>query len=479
MNTISTLWQLDTLVRTSDHLTNSTNEPLQLQNFIENQFLDCAHTPEWIDSPSPRSGKLLLKVPLSPPNVVDYAINVASRAFPAWSQTTPHERSDLLLRVASILEEKKDMFTVWESIDQGKTLFRARSEVDRSIEHFRYFAKYILHDESVVHLNKGTGDSTLTHEHRVPVGVYAIVTSSNMPLFLLTSKIAPCLAFGCTGVAKPSELTSMTAFLFGEVLRQAELPPGVMNIVFGNGTDTGSTLIGSPLVKGVSFCGAIETGIQIRKDTAADIHKHMSLEIRGSSPILVFGDVDVDEAVSAAAYAAFENSGQLCLGGSRIFVHKSIYRMFLLKFTRYVHSNYGLDKELGPIVFGEHYSKIRSHLVQAGEEHASVRTDSPVVQEEIFGPVATVLPFDTEEKAVKLCNNNSNGMGAVILTDDLARMSRVGEHLDAALVWGGCWLGRELGAGFSDIRATGTGQEGGTRSREIFTGLRAVHVPSY
>lgn len=137
MNTISTLWQLDTLVRASDHLTNSTNEPLQLQNFIENQFLDCAHTPEWIDSPSPRSGKLLLKVPLSPPNVVDYAINVASRAFPAWSQTTPHERSDLLLRVASILEEKKDMFTVWESIDQGKTLFRARSEVDRSIEHFR------------------------------------------------------------------------------------------------------------------------------------------------------------------------------------------------------------------------------------------------------------------------------------------------------------------------------------------------------
>lgn len=158
--------------------------------------------------------------------------------------------------------------------------------------------------------------------------------------------------------------------MFSEVLRQAELPPGVMNIVFGNRTDTGSTLISSPLVRGVSFCGATETAIQIRKDTAADIHKHLSLEIRGSSPILVFGDVDVDEAVSAAASAAFENSGQLCLGGSRIFVHKSIYRMFLLKFTRYVHSNYGLDKELGPIVFGEHYSKIRSHLVQAGEEHA-------------------------------------------------------------------------------------------------------------
>ena len=138
MDAISTLWQLDTLVRATGYLTNSTNEPLHLQNFIENEFLDCAHTPEWIDSYSPRSGSLLLKVPLSPPNVVDYAINVASRAFLAWSQTTPHERSEILLRIASILDEKKEMFTVWESIDQGKTLSRARSEVDRSIEHFRF-----------------------------------------------------------------------------------------------------------------------------------------------------------------------------------------------------------------------------------------------------------------------------------------------------------------------------------------------------
>ncbi|CAI7610253.1 unnamed protein product [Penicillium glandicola] len=503
MGTISKLWQLDTLVRASDHLNNSTNEPLHLQNFIENEFLDCAHTTEWIDSLSPRSGDLLLKVPHSPPNVVDYAVNVASRAFPEWSKTTPQERSEILSQVASILEEKKEMFAVWESIDQGKTLTRARSEVDRSIEHFRYFAKYILHDESMVRLNKGPRNSTLTYEYRPPVGVYAITTGSNMPLYLLTSKIAPCLAFGCTGVAKPSELTSMTAFLLGEVLRQANLPPGVMNIVFGNGTDTGSTLVKSPLIQGVSFTGGTETGIQIREDTMADIYKRLTLELRGSSPTIVFGDVDLDEAVSTTAYAAFENSGQLCLSGSRIYIHRSIYKVFLIKFSRHVRKDYRLGKELGPVVSRERYAKIRSQLVQAGEEDAqfeiggipdevpedgfwvsptilsNVHPDSSAAKEVIFGPVAIVYPFDTEAEVISLCNDNVNGMGAVVLTDDLSRMRRVGERLDAGLVWADCWLGRELGAGSSDLRATGTGREGGAHSRDMFTRSRIVHVPSY
>ncbi|EKV18320.1 Aldehyde dehydrogenase (AldH12), putative [Penicillium digitatum PHI26] len=226
METLSILSQLNTSARATSYLKVPSNETIRLQNFIENEFLASEHITEWINSRSPHSGELLLDVPCSPPSVVDYAVNVAYRAFPAWSRTTPHERSEILLRIASILEEWKELFAVWENMDQGKPMLRARAEVDHSIQHFRYFARYILHDESAVRLNKGLEESTLTYEYRVPVGVCAIITSSNMPLYLLTAKIAACLAFGCTGVAKPSELTSMTAFLFGGVLRQAGMDKG-------------------------------------------------------------------------------------------------------------------------------------------------------------------------------------------------------------------------------------------------------------
>ncbi|KAJ5589227.1 hypothetical protein N7537_011905 [Penicillium hordei] len=502
--TLSALWHLDTPKRVSGYFRSPSREPLKLQNFIENHFLDYEHTSEWIDSFAPRSGKLLAKVPRSPANVVEYAVNVASRAFPAWSHTTAEYRSEILLRIASIMEQKKELFVLWENSDHGKPVFRARVEVERSIEQFRYFANYILENDSAVHLNKDLGASTLTYEHRVPVGIYAIVTSWNMPLYLLASKIAPCLAFGCTGVAKPSELASVTAFLFSEVLRRAELPPGVMNIVLGDGAGTGSTLVSSPLIQGVSFTGGVKAGIQIREKTAPDIHKQLFLEIKGSCPTVVFGDANMDVAAATAASAVFENSGQLCLSGSRIYVHRSVYEVFLPRLIRYIHLNYGVHIGLGPVISPEYYAKIRSYLVEASEQPANikfetgdvpaevpqdgfwihptilrgVRTHGPV-EREIFGPVATVYQFDREEEVIRLCNDNPNGMGAVILTDDMARMSRVGKHLDASVVWADCWLGRDLGAGLTDLRATGSGQEGGTRGRDMFTRLRAVHVPSY
>ncbi|KGO74121.1 Aldehyde dehydrogenase, N-terminal [Penicillium italicum] len=503
MDTLSILSQLDTLGRATEYLKDPLNGTFYLQNFIENKFLDCEHTSEWIDSFAPRSGKLLLKVPLSPPNVVDYAVSVASRALAVWSRSTPHERSDALFRISSILQEWKELFVVWESLDQGKPLLRARAEVDYSIQHFRYFAEYLLNEEKAVRFNKGLEESTLTYRHRVPVGVFAIITSSHMPLHVLTSKIAACIAFGCTGVAKPSESTSMTAFLLSEVLRQAELPPGVMNIIFGDGPGTGATLAKSPYVQGVSFTGGKQTAIQIRKDTTADIDKRLSFDLRGISPTLVFADVNIDEAASVAAFAAFENSGQLGLAGSRIYVHRSIYKMFLIKFTKYVLNHCRLEKELGPVVSQEQYDNIRSYLIQASEEHAvlevgkipklapeagfwvdptvltGVSNDGFVGQEEVFGPVATVYSFDKEDEVVRLCNQTPNVMGALVLTDDLSRQRRVGETLDAGLVWAGCWLGRELGAGFTDIRATGLGREGGAHNQDIFTRLRAVHIRSY
>lgn len=292
--------------------------------------------------------------------------------------------------------------------------------------------------------------------------------------------------------------------VFSEVLRRAGLPPGVMNIIFGDGPGTGSTLVSSPLVQGVSFTGGVKAGIQIRENTAPDIHKRLSLEIKGGCPTIIFPDVNMTDAAAVAGFAAFENSGQVCLSSSRIYVHRSVYQVFLPLLIRHVQLDYHMDKGLGPVISREHYDKIRSYLVEAGEQPANatfaagdipaevpkdgfwipatilgdVRIDG-LVGRDTFGPVATVYPFDTEEEVVRLCNDNPNGMGALVLTDDLSRMGRLAKGLNTSFVWARCSLGRDLGAGITDLRATGTGQQGAERARDMFTRLRAVHIPSF
>ncbi|KAJ5890983.1 uncharacterized protein N7473_007211 [Penicillium subrubescens] len=498
MDPISTLWKLDTAHQADAYLASLTT-PIRLQNFIEGDYSEYAEPTDRIDSFNPRTGELLAQIPRSALSDVDRAVDAASRAFPTWSRTSRQERSEILLRIATILNEKKELFAVWESLDQGKTLSRARVEVDRAISNFRYFATYILHEEGAVRYVDGPV-STMTYEHRSPVGVFALISPWNMPLYLLTWKIAPCIAFGCTGVAKPSEVTSMTAFLLGEVFRQAKLPPGVMNIIFGDGPGAGSALVKSPRVRGVSFTGGTATGIRIRQDTVADIGKHLSLELGGKNPTLIFDDVNLEEAVPLAAQAAFENSGQICLCGSRIYVHRTIYEKFLSAFVDYVQENYRCGETIGPVVSREHYTKISSYLKQAKEEGANfltgeipsempqkgfwitptvlanLRTDSRIMRDEIFGPVVTVSTFGTEEEAVELANDNPNGLASILMTKDLSRMRRVGERIDAGLVWVNCWLVRELGTAFGGMKASGIGREGGAQSRDVFTNLRTLHV---
>lgn len=273
--------------------------------------------------------------------------------------------------------------------------------------------------------------------------------------------------------------------MLGEVFRRAKLPTGVMNIVFGDGPGAGSALVKSPYVQGVSFTGGTSTGIRIRRDTVADIGKHLSLELGGSNPTLVFEDADLSRAVPVAARAAFENSGQICLCGSRIYVHGASYHEFLARFTAYVQSQYWC---VGPVVSREHYAKVRSYLVQAQDEDATfetgeipdevpkhgfwikptvlsdICTDSRVVRGKIFGPVATVCSFDTEDQAIILANYNSNGLASIVLTNNFLRMRRVGEQIDTGLVWANCWLVRELGTAFGGMKASGTGREGGAHT---------------
>lgn len=287
-----------------------------------------------------------------------------------------------------------------------------------------------------------------------------------------------------------------------EVFRQAKLPPGIINMVFGKGAPTGSALVNSPRVRGVSFTGGLSTGIRIRQDTAADIGKHISLELGGKNPNLIFEDVDMKKAVPLAARAAFENSGQICLCGSRIYIHRSRYEEFMPAFTAYVKENYKIGEALGPVVSKEHYSKIRAYLALAQKDSATfhlgsvpdkdpqggywippviitgLSNESQVIQEEIFGPVVTVSTFETEDEAIALANDNANGLAAVVMTNDVSKMRRVSEQIDAGLVWANCWLVRELGTAFGGMKASGMGREGGLQSREVFTNLRTIHVPS-
>ncbi|KAF7586662.1 hypothetical protein BBP40_008511 [Aspergillus hancockii] len=490
-------WEFDTLEDAEGHLQRLDFQPFHLQNLINGELVSHPHN-DWIDSVNPKTGLRFACIPNSTPEQIDQAVKAADAAFPSWSTTPASQRSQYLQRIASRIEEQRELFAVWESIDQGKTLTRAGVEIDRAVSNFRYFSTYILHQETHARL---TDTNILTYEHRSPKGVFALIAPWNMPLYLLTWKIAPCLAFGCTAVAKPSEVTSMTAYLLATVFQEVGLPPGVINLVYGAGNPTGSALVRHPLVKGISFTGGTATGRQIRRDTVDDIGKHLSLELGGKNPTIVFDDVDISKAVATAAAAAFENQGEICLCGSRIYVQRRIWSEFVSRFVAYVKEHYVLGNTVGAVVSLSHYRKIRSYLALADEDPVSVfhlgsippenpeggfwieptiltvSESSPLLMDEIFGPVVTLTPFDTEEEAVRKANDSQYGLASILLTRDGARMRRVGEKLEAGLVWVNCWLVRELGTPFGGVKASGTGREGGEYSREVFTSVRTLHIP--
>ncbi|KAK8075165.1 aldehyde dehydrogenase domain-containing protein [Apiospora hydei] len=491
---IQDVWLCDTLekaeafIASPHHASSSSDEggryKIKMQNYVGGSFTEppststttATATSQYIDAVDPKTGKTFGQVPISSADEVEHALRAATDAFGPWSTTPAAARSKHLQRVAQLIQEHRELFAVWESIDQGKTLERARVEVDRAVSNFK--VPQLRTAARVV-----DGANILTYEHRSPAGVFALISPWNMPLYLLTWKMAPCLAFGCTAVAKPSEVTSMTAFLLCEVFRRAGLPAGTMNVVFGDGATTGSALVRSPLVRGgVSFTGGTATGIQIRRDTADQIYKHLSLELGGKNPTLVFGDVEMDKAVQTAAMAAFENQGEICLCGSRIYVQSSIYDDFVAAFTAYVQANYKCGERVGahlplPLHREAPARGPGRRLLDPPTILTDVRPGSRLLQDEIFGPVATISRFATEDEAVRLANDNPNGLAAVLLTRDGARMRRVGERLEAGLVWVNCWLVRELGTPFGGMKSSGTGREGGEYSRDVFTHVRTLHMP--
>ncbi len=478
--------------------------PKTLKNFIGGEFVEPKGR-GYIESFCPATGLVDHMVPDSDGADIEAAVVAAKKAFSMWSKTAIEERARLLYRIADLIEVRAEDLAQAESRDQGKPVWLARTmDVPRAALNFRFFAGAVLHHrESASKMDSGA----LNYTSRRPVGVAGLISPWNLPLYLLTWKIAPAIATGNTCVCKPSELTSLTAFYLCEILREAGLPDGVVNMVFGRGPSAGQALVDHPDVSLISFTGGTSTGETLARSAAPKLKK-LSLELGGKNPNIVFDDADLKEAVATSVRAAFLNQGEICLCGSRLYVQEKIYEPFLQAFREQSAALKVGDPTLnetfiGPVVSASHRDKIRSYadlarregaqFVLGGDEprldgefrngyflNPTIVTNLPntsrVCQEEIFGPFVTVIPFDTEDEVVGYANSVRYGLSASLWTRDLGRAHRVAERLDAGTVWINTWMMRDLRVPFGGMKASGLGREGGEHSIDFFTEVKNVCV---
>lgn len=477
----------------------------RLANFIDGQLVPPV-SGQYLDNIDPATGRFYSLVPDSDENDVSTAVAAAERAFPRWSRTPAAERSRLMLTIADLIEADLDRLALAECVDSGKPLSLARSlEIPRAVTNFRFFGTSILHFHSESH---ATDDVAINYTLRRPRGVCGIISPWNLPLYLFTWKIAPALAVGNTVVAKPSEITPMTAFMLSEICRRAGLPPGVLNIVHGLGKKAGAAIVSHPATTTLSFTGGTVTGREIAR-VAAPMFKKVALEMGGKNPNIVFADVDLDVTVRESVRAAFQNQGQICLCGSRVFVERSVYEPFVEKFVeaaRRLKVGDPLEPttDQGAVVSKAQLDKGLSYVKLAGEEGGMIRcggsrpktlndrcrdgyfleptviTDLPVNcrvnREEIFGPVVSIMPFDSEQEVVEYANATDYGLSASVWTKDIQRAHRLAERINSGTVWINCWLIRDLRVPFGGMKQSGVGREGGEEALRFFTEPKNVCV---
>ncbi|HEU4521699.1 MAG TPA: aldehyde dehydrogenase [Thermoanaerobaculia bacterium] len=472
---------------------------MKLGNFIGGEFMP-PQSGSYIDDIGPATGEVIARIPDSDARDVDAAVRAARAAFPAWSQTAVAERSKLLLRVADLIEANLEELASTESLDNGKTVALARRlDIPRAVANFRFFATAILHYASEAHPMDGVA---LNYTLRQPLGVAGLISPWNLPLYLLTWKIAPAVAAGNTCVAKPSELTPLTANRLAELVREAGVPPGVINIVHGLGSKAGQALTSHPDVPLISFTGGTVTGANVAT-SAAPYFKKVSLELGGKNPNVIFADADLDQAVATSIQSSFANQGEICLCGSRIFVERSIHDRFVEAFvaaTKRLRIGDPSDEstDVGALISAAHLEKVSGYVELAKQEGGSILTggrrtgdrgfffeptvitglecDCRVLQEEIFGPVVTITPFDDEAGAIASANSTKYGLSATLWTRDLQRAHRVAAALAAGTVWINCWLLRDLRVPFGGMRESGVGREGGFESLNFFTEAKNICV---
>lgn len=475
----------------------------KILNYINGVYMPPIEN-QWIDNYNPSNGEVYTKIANSTLDDVAEAYKAAKEAFPSWSNTTIEQRSKILLKIADLIDQNLDRLAEAEAKDNGKPLNLSKTvDIPRASANFRFFGNAITQFSSEAH--ESIGLNTMNFTLRQPIGVVGCISPWNLPLYLFTWKVAPALASGNTVVAKPSEITPMTAYLLGELLTQAGLPKGVLNIVQGTGPSAGQAIIEHPDIKAISFTGGTATGAHIAR-TAAPVFKKLSLELGGKNPNIIFADCAYKKMLAVTVHSSFANQGQICLCGSRIFVEKTIYEQFKKDFVAKVKQlkvGSPFDEvNLGAVVSEAHRNKIESYIALAKKEGGKILTGGnrvivkglengyylePTIievsnnnciinQEEIFGPVVTLMPFENEAEALQLANSVKYGLSATLWTSNLDRTMRMSKQLETGIVWVNTWLNRDLRTPFGGVKASGVGREGGFEALRFFTEAKNVCI---
>ncbi len=477
---------------------------LKISNYINGSFAEPV-SKQYLDNYNPATGTIYSLIPDSDERDVQVAVDAAKNAFSSWSVLPKEERSNHLLKIAQLIEEKIDVLAEAESIDNGKPLWLAKKmDITRAASNFQFFGTAILHFASESHSMENVG---INYTLRSPIGIAGCISPWNLPLYLFSWKIAPALAAGNCVVAKSSEITPMTAYLLSEICVEAGLPKGVLNIVHGLGNKVGNAITSHPDIPLISFTGGTQTGKTIAA-TAAPMFKKLSLELGGKNPNIIFADCDFNAMLETTVRSSFTNQGQICLCGSRIFIEKSIYDKFKNAFVERVKKlKVGNPKDdtsnLGAIVSQQHMKKILSYIELAKQEGGKILCGGnqvilkgecengwflePTVieglshtcrtnQEEIFGPVVTLTPFATEEEALFFANSTPYGLSSTLWTQDISRAHRMADKIKSGIVWINCWLVRDLRTPFGGVKNSGVGREGGWEALKFFTEIKNVCI---
>jgi len=450
----------------------------------------------------PVSNRVYAQVAAGGAEDVDRAVEAAATAFEAgpWPGMPARARAKVLGKIADAIESRADEVASLETFDTGLPITQAKGQAARAAENFRFFADVIV----AQHEDAFSSAGQLGYVLRKPVGVAGLITPWNTPFMLETWKLAPALASGCTVVLKPAEWTPLSASLLPAIMTEAGVPDGVFNIVHGIGEDAGAALVAHPRVPLISFTGETATG-QIIMRSAADHLKGLSMELGGKSPCVIFADADLETAADSALFGVFSLNGERCTAGSRILAERAVYDSLVATLAaRAARITVGPpsdpDTEIGALVHPEHYERVLSYvrlgvregarLVAGGTRpaglpggnylaptvFADVTPDMRIFQEEIFGPVVCVTPFDSEEEAIALANNTRYGLAAYIWTSDLRRAHRVAASVEAGMTWVNSHNVRDLRTPFGGVKASGLGREGGQHSIDFYTESRIVHV---
>ncbi|ATY85440.1 5-carboxymethyl-2-hydroxymuconate semialdehyde dehydrogenase [Kyrpidia spormannii] len=473
-----------------------------VRHFIDGKFVESENGRRFVNV-NPATGEVLGEVAEGGKPEIDRAVAAARRAFGEWGRMPVAKRSAILNRIADLIDENMEELARLETLDTGKPLTLARTlDIPRAAYNFRFFADFV----------KGLGteafqmdDVALNYVLRRPVGVAGLISPWNLPLLLLTWKVAPCLAAGNTCVAKPAELTPMTATKLAEICQEAGLPDGVFNVVHGFGPDSaGSALTEHPDVNLISLTGETSTGKAVMKAASGTL-KRVAFELGGKNPNIIFADADLDDVVETTVRSSFSNQGEVCLCGSRVYVERPIYDEFLSRMVEkaknlVVGDPFDERTNVGALISEEHLHRVEGFIERAVKEGGRILVGGrrpehltrgyyleptiivdvdrrcEIVQQEVFGPVITVQPFDTEEEVIEQANDTHYGLSATIWTSNLKRAHRVAARLEAGVIWINTWFLRDLRTPFGGMKQSGIGREGGVHSFEFFTELSNVCV---